>query len=126
MRRLILSLVPLALAACAQTAPAVSDEPEGLTGMLVSEEIATGETIAADQCARCHGLGQEEARRSDAPALRHVLADYEAEALRESFREGIKVGHPDMPDFTFGPMGADFLLAYLESIQETEAVPPAE
>jgi hypothetical protein len=34
-----------------------------------------------------------------------------------------KVGHPDMPQFHFGPLGADVLLTYLKSIQEPE---PAE
>lgn len=133
MRRLTLALLPLVLVACAETTPPAGGQAEpapaaiqpeeslGLTGLPLAEEIATGREIAEDQCARCHGLDQEDARRSDAPALRHVLAEYDGEALKESFRDGIKVGHPDMPEFEFSPMGVDMLLAYLTSIQVPES-----
>ena len=133
MRRLMIALLPLALAtACAETEPPASAQTEpvpaeippegnlGLTGLPLAEEIVAGHEIADDQCARCHGLDQEPPRRPDAPALRHVLSDYDSEALKESFRDGIKVGHPDMPEFMFDPRGADLLLSYLVSIQEPE------
>lgn len=130
MRSLTIALVPLALAACTETRPPAPDEATplpvetpaeenlGITGLPLAEEIATGHDIAEDQCSRCHGLGREEARRTDAPPLRHVLSEYDSEALKESFRDGIKVGHPDMPEFEFSPMEVDFLLSYLVSIQE--------
>ena len=130
MRRLMIALVPLALAACAGTGtpatPASAeesvtpDENLGLTGLPLADEIVAGHEIAEEQCSRCHGLDKEEARRPDAPPLRNVLAQYDSEALRENFRDGIKVGHPDMPEFEFSPMGADLLLSYLISIQTPE------
>ena len=132
MRRLLIALVSLVLASCTEAGPPVADEAArvpaetlaeenlGITGLPLAEEISTGREIAEDQCSRCHGLDRQEARRTDAPALRHVLDSYDSEALKESFRDGIKVGHPDMPEFEFSPMGVDMLLSYLVSIQEPE------
>ncbi|MBD3768985.1 MAG: hypothetical protein IE925_02480 [Rhodobacterales bacterium] len=130
MRRLMIALVPLALVACAQTPPGVTEEIEeievspeenlGLTGLPVAEEIELGRQIASSQCADCHGLDKEDSRRPEAPALRHVLADYDGDALAEDFRDGLKVGHPEMPQFQFGPKSTDLLLSYLISIQEAD------
>ena len=88
-----------------------------------ADSIADGREIAVHQCENCHGLDKDDNKRADAPPLRYVLAAYPPESLAESFRAGIHVGHEDMPDFVFGDLGMDVLLAYLISIQET---PPAE
>ena len=131
MRRLTIALLPLVLVACAETPeavpPGVAPEAEvtpeenlGLTGLPVEEEITLGRDIASQECAGCHGLDKEDAVRPDAPALRHVLADYDSEALGEDFRDGLKVGHPEMPQFLFGPKSTDLLLSYLISIQEPD------
>ena len=134
MRRLIYALVPLALplAACVQTpqsetelaeaevAEVTAEEDLGLTGLPVSEEVELGRQIASSQCADCHGIDKENARRTDAPALRYVLSDYDGDALAEDFRDGLKVGHPEMPQFQFGPKSTDLLLSYLMSIQEPD------
>lgn len=85
--------------------------------------IADGRAIAETHCAVCHGLDQDANPRGDAPPLRYVLSLYSPENLAEDFRSGIHVGHEDMPDFVFGDLGMDVLLAYLVSIQEA---PPAE
>ncbi|MDP1555311.1 MAG: hypothetical protein Q8L84_07635 [Hyphomonas sp.] len=84
-----------------------------------AESIADGRDIAVHQCSNCHGLDQDASLRNDAPPLRHVLSIYAPESLAEDFRAGIHVGHDDMPDFVFGDLGMDVLLAYLVSIQET-------
>ena len=134
MRRLMIALAPLALVACADTSAPAGPKPGvaqvenlGMTGLPVAEEIALGRNIASQQCAGCHGLDKGDAVRPDAPPLRQLLADYDDEALAEDFRDGIKVGHPDMPQFLFGPKTTDLLLAYLVSIQEPEpATPPQE
>ncbi|MCA8900834.1 MAG: cytochrome c [Hyphomonas sp.] len=124
MRRMMIALVPLALAACSQSAPPpdaeAPEEAHGLTGLPLAEEIAAGQGLAEDNCARCHGLGQEDPPRTDAPALRHLLTGLDSEAIKDDFREGIKIGHPDMPQFEFTPMETDMLLAYIRSIQEPE------
>lgn len=130
MRYLLIALLPLALAACKNEeaatpepeAVAVETSPEeapmGVTGVPLDQEIAEGREIASHQCANCHGLDKEDALRADAPALRYVLANFDGETLKENFEAGLKVGHPDMPDFVFGPLGAEVLLSYLESVQE--------
>lgn len=86
-----------------------------------ADSIADGREIAVTHCAICHGLDQEASLRADAPPLRYVLSIYPPESLAEDFRNGIHVGHEDMPEFVFGDLGMDVLLAYLISIQE---VPP--
>ena len=84
--------------------------------------IADGEAIAQSHCAICHAMGEEASLRADAPPLRYVLSLYSPENLAEDFRAGIHVGHEDMPDFVFGDLGMDVLLAYLVSIQETPVI----
>ena len=87
------------------------------------ERIESGREIIEAQCSICHATGMnDQSPRMDAPPLRHVLANYAPDALAEDFREQVHVGHPDMPDFDFGPIGTDHVLAYLVSIQ----VPPVD
>lgn len=106
------------LAACSGE----SGTPEGGIAVPPAADAAlieNGRAIAGAQCAPCHAIGtQGESPRADAPPLRTVLAGYDPDALADSFREGIHVGHPDMPDFGLGPKGTDSVLAYLLSIRE--------
>ncbi len=83
-----------------------------------AESIADGRNIAQSLCSNCHALDQDESLRADAPPLRYLLSRYPPESLADDFTSGIHVGHQDMPDFVFGPLGMDVLLAYLVSIQE--------
>jgi mono/diheme cytochrome c family protein len=78
-----------------------------------------GRAIAEAQCSACHSIGEYGASPNlAAPPLRTVLSRYRAEVLEEELINGIRVAHP-MPDFQFNPQGADALIAYLQSIQET-------
>jgi len=78
-----------------------------------------GRDIAQTRCAACHNAEPTGASpRADAPPLRHVLYNYNPEALANDFRERIKVGHPDMPDYKFSVIQIEGLLAYLSTIQE--------
>lgn len=125
------------LTACGEPTPPVS-EPEAETAAATAADpaapvfdvaalgiptdeasIADGKAIAETHCAICHGMGDAASLRADAPPLRYVLSLYSPENLAEDFRAGIHVGHEDMPDFVFGDLGMDVLLAYLVSIQET-------
>ena len=69
-----------------------------------AQSIADGRTIAEAQCSNCHALDQD------------------AKIRPEDFQAGLHVGHNMMPDFVFGPLGAEVLLAYMVSIQQE---PPA-
>lgn len=128
----------LVMAACEQKPPGPPDVPAGTETLPAPDapapplfdaqaldipmdeaSIADGEAIAQTHCAICHGMGQDASLRADAPPLRHVLSLYSPENLAEDFRAGIHVGHETMPDFVFGDLGMDVLLAYLVSIQET-------
>lgn len=104
------------LSACsAEQTPVPTEE---IADTFESELVENGRDIIEAQCAACHATGSTGASpRADAPPLRTVLAQYNSEALADEFREGIHVGHPDMPDFDFGPIGTDAVIAYLQSIQ---------
>ena len=119
-------LAVFGLAACSpppETAPEESAESAPVDAVYDDPAmIENGREIAEMQCAFCHAIGAEgESPRTDAPPLRSVLADYDPDALADDFREGIHVGHKDMPDFDFGPIGTDSVLAYLISIQDEPA-----
>ena len=110
-------LAGLALAACTNQ-PVAEVTTADDTSMEAEAALAeNGKVIAEAQCSGCHAIGPEGASpREDAPPLRSVLAGYDPDALADDFREGIHVGHPDMPDFDFGPKGVDAVLAYLQTI----------
>ena len=83
-----------------------------------SLQVIEGQTLVAENCTVCHSVNSSESSpREDAPALDRVLETYNSESLADDFREGIHVGHPDMPDFDFGAKGTDEVVAYLISIQ---------
>ncbi len=114
MRKLSIILIPLVLAGCEAMEIRESQKAP------LAQQIDEGRGVASAVCANCHGLDQQDALRADTVALRHVLDNYDPDTLHDSFEEGLKVGHPDMPQFHFGPLGADVLLTYLKSIQEAE------
>jgi mono/diheme cytochrome c family protein len=81
--------------------------------------IEDGRAIAVTQCGSCHALDHEKrSPRADAPAFRKIAKRYRFPVLAEELMEGIKLGHPDMPQFQLAPRGVDSLIAYLRSIQE--------
>ena len=107
------------LTACGAREDAESD-PSSVLELTQAEMIESGREAVEMQCTACHAMGaDDQSPRADAPPLKTVLANYAPEALATDFREHIHVGHPDMPDFDFGPIGTDHVLAYLESIQVT-------
>jgi mono/diheme cytochrome c family protein len=110
-RRVVIAAVALlGLAACAGP---LSPEQMELQG-----QIADGRAVAQRECATCHALDQSTASpRADAPPMRDLLARYDKDVLANDLIEGIKLGHPDMPQFDFNVIAADALVAYLRSIQ---------
>lgn len=114
-KALVAAGVASGLVACA---PVDSDPVETVE---TGEEslIARGEAMAGALCSTCHAVGPVgESHHPDAKPLRRLSWNYPIEALAEPLAEGIIVGHPDMPVWTFEPDEIDALLAYLESIQE--------
>ena len=108
----------LGLSACDSTENSI-DNLSDTFELSEIEMIESGRDIVEAQCISCHAIGlRDTSPRPDAPPLRTVLASYPPDVLAEDFREQVHVGHPDMPDFDFGPIGTDHVLAYLISIQE--------
>ena len=102
MRKVILG----SLLACLVLAPgwaAAEDDP--------------GKVLAEKHCARCHAIGPTGASPfKDAPPFREVVKRYPVENLAEALAEGITVGHPAMPEFTFSPDQIEDLLSYLATL----------
>ena len=114
MNRLIVVSAMLALAACSEQKSA-----QGTAETL----IADGRTIATEQCSACHAIGSDGASNNPkAPVFRTILSRYAESALADDLAEGIRIGHPDMPQIALRPEGVDALIAYLRSIQDK---PPA-
>ena len=59
-----------------------------------------------------------------APPFRVLPQRYPVDHLAEALAEGIVVGHPLMPEFTFDPPEIDALLTYIESLSPS-AIGPA-
>lgn len=78
-----------------------------------------GRLLAQRECAGCHAIGElGRSPRDGAPPLREVLDDYSASRLEAAFREGMIVGHQEMPIYRLSEEEAASLLAYLRNIQE--------
>ncbi|MFZ1101462.1 MAG: c-type cytochrome, partial [Hyphomicrobiaceae bacterium] len=63
-----------------------------------------GRALAEIKCARCHAIGtQGESPVAIAPPFRVLPQRHPVEHPAEALAEGIVVGHPLMPEFTFDP-----------------------
>lgn len=100
-------------------APAATGAAEPAPVSPEAEKLNQGRMIAYTECASCHAVGTSgPSPREDAPPLRSVLARYNTASLEMDLMEGMRVGHADMPRFTFDPRTVDALIVYLESIQD--------
>jgi cytochrome c len=106
MRRLLTAM--LLLSCCAGGSPA--QEPDKL--------IEQGKLLAMTFCAQCHAVGMTDASpHEQAPAFRALDRRVDLDTFFQRLREGISVGHPDMPTFRFGRDDARAFITYLRSIQ---------
>ena len=81
-------------------------------------QVRQGETLARTNCARCHAIGRVGASPLPAaPPFRELHTRYPVEDLGEALTEGIRTGHPSMPEFRFDPDQAEDLIAYLKSLE---------
>ncbi len=86
-----------------------------------SSPSARGEAIAQKLCARCHAIGNVGASPMGlAPPFRELSKRYPIETLAKALAEGIIVGHPAMPRFTFEPREIDALLTYMSGLKTNE------
>ena len=82
------------------------------------QQVDQGGRLARAHCARCHAVGRAGASPLPAaPPFRDLHDRYPVEDLAESLAEGIRTGHPSMPEFRFDPDQAQSLIAYLKSLE---------
>ena len=69
-------------------------------------------------CARCHSVDKvTESPLSVAPPFRTLHRRYPVEDLAESLGEGIRTGHPTMPEFRLDPGQVGDVIAYLKTLE---------
>jgi cytochrome c len=77
-----------------------------------------GRALAERMCSQCHAIGKSgESPHAGAPAFRALDRRVDLDPFMEQLREGLTVGHPDMPTFRFTREDARAFLLYLRSIQ---------
>jgi cytochrome c len=80
-------------------------------------QVERGRSLASTRCARCHAVGGTGASpMGQAPPFRTLHERYPVEYLAEALTEGIRTGHPSMPEFRFDPDEAEALIAYLRTL----------
>ena len=80
---------------------------------------ARGRVFAEQNCGSCHAVGPSgESRNPKAPPFRTLHERYPVENLTESLAEGLRTGHPEMPQFeALDTAQIDDLIAYLKSLE---------
>jgi cytochrome c len=82
-------------------------------------EVERGRAFAEQNCSRCHAIGRfGESPLAKAPPFRVLHERYPVENLSEALAEGIRTGHPAMPQFeALDIEQIDQLIAYLKSLE---------
>ena len=77
-----------------------------------------GHRVAQLKCARCHAIEQSgESANPGAPPFRRISNTPALMTSTTNLREGIRIGHVDMPPVRLTPHEIDELSAYLRSLQ---------
>jgi cytochrome c len=77
-----------------------------------------GLTYVRTNCAQCHSVDKVTASPLKvAPPLRTLHERYPVESLAESLAEGIRTGHPSMPEFQLDPGQVTDVIAYLKTLE---------
>jgi cytochrome c len=80
--------------------------------------VQRGANLAHANCARCHSIDKvTESPFKLAPPFRTLRERYPVEDLEEPLAEGIVTGHPNMPEFRFGPDQIGDFIAFLKSLE---------
>jgi len=77
-----------------------------------------GLTFSKTNCSQCHSIDPAgPSPLSLAPPFRDLHKRYPVEDLQESLAEGIRTGHPGMPEFRLEPDQIGDFIAFLKSLQ---------
>lgn len=80
--------------------------------------VQRGHMLAQTNCAKCHSVDKvTPSPLSIAPPFRTLHQRYPVEFLQESLAEGIRTGHPTMPEFRFDPDQIGDFIAYLKTLE---------
>jgi mono/diheme cytochrome c family protein len=92
--------------------------PATRTAEAESDSIRLGFIFAREHCAACHAiLKSGESPEKLAPPFRELHLRYPVEYLAEALAEGIRTGHPMMPEFQLDPDQVENLIAYLKTLE---------
>ena len=77
-----------------------------------------GQTFVRANCSRCHAIDKvSPSPLSVAPPFRDLHRRYPIDVLAEALAEGIRTGHPSMPEFRLDPGQIGDVIAYLKSLE---------
>ncbi|HEU5273836.1 MAG TPA: cytochrome c [Xanthobacteraceae bacterium] len=69
-------------------------------------------------CAQCHSVDKvTSSPLKIAPPFRTLHERYPVESLQEALAEGIRTGHPTMPEFRLDPGQVGDVIAYLKTLE---------
>jgi mono/diheme cytochrome c family protein len=77
----------------------------------------SGRELVERRCQQCHAIDLADVSRNPAaPPLRDLFRRYPIDSLDSAFRNGLEVGHRDMPRFQLQPDEISALLDYLRNL----------
>jgi mono/diheme cytochrome c family protein len=84
-----------------------------------AQSVQRGLNYLRANCARCHAIDKvSESPLKLAPAFRTLHLKYPVESLQESFAEGIRTGHGNMPEFRLEGDQIGDVIAYLKTLEK--------
>ncbi|MCX7304701.1 MAG: cytochrome c [Hyphomicrobiales bacterium] len=86
--------------------------------MALSPSEQRGLVFARANCSQCHSIDPVgPSPLAIAPPFRTLHERYPVEDLEESLAEGIRTGHPSMPEFHLDPDQITDFIAFLKSLE---------
>ena len=84
----------------------------------MSPAAQRGLTYVRVHCAQCHSVDKATpSPLTIAPPFRTLHERYPVESLEEALAEGIRTGHPTMPEFRLDPGQVGDVIAYLKTLE---------
>ena len=84
----------------------------------MAPEVQRGLAYVRTNCARCHSIDKiSDSPLGIAPPFRQLHKRYPVEDLAEPLGEGIRTGHPTMPEFKLDPGQVADVIAYLKTLE---------
>ena len=77
-----------------------------------------GQTFVRANCSNCHATDRASpSSLKIAPPFRELHLRYPVKSLQEALVEGVRTGHPNMPEFQLDPGQASDVIAYLKTLE---------